>query len=719
MSSKRTKKGTRSLEGKVKRHPDGFGFFIPHDRKSDDLYISKEDMVGVFSNDSVRIIEKKQRGGGRPGFKRAEVVEILKRGSDRHIGRLKKDKEGHFYVSDSAYSWGMELPIEGEIAAVEGELVLVEIKSFPDKKGRGFKGRIVSSLGKDFNPSQDNMRVLYESSAPMEFSKKVLKEARALGSEVDEKDKVGRKDLRNLTFVTIDGVTAKDFDDAVFYERNGDRSRLIVAIADVSHYVRRGSALDASAYERGTSIYLSNFVCPMLPEEISNGLCSLNPNVDRLSFCCDMRINSDGEVQSFEFYEAVIKSHARVTYGEAQELIDGVGVPKLDHVAEMIRGSAQLATILNEKRMREGSIDFDIPGTKALVNDAGEPVDLIREERIFSNRLIEEFMLVTNICAARYLSKKNKAQLYRIHETPEKENTFALKKSLSSFLKIAPKPLATSHDFQKLSKEIESIDDSSLRQIASGIILRSMKQAKYSDEELGHFGLGFSHYSHFTSPIRRYPDLVIHRQIKSALGIPVSGYSDDEVSEMGPVLSAAEQRAVKAERRVTAIKKTRFLEKHLGEEFDGYVSSLARFGVFVSLKSIPIDGLVKVEELYPDHYIYDEETLTLRGRKTGLTIRLGDYVRVQVANVNVEDGKIDFTLLELQKNPKINDSSDREDFVASKLGGFERSSKPKRPRKGKGKGKGKSSKKSKKSGKMSFSSSSAARGMGFGRGKKK
>lgn len=730
MSKKNQKK---VYEGIVKRHPDGFGFFVSKDSEIEDVYISKEDMQGVFSFDKVLM---SLRGRSNNGKTRGKIEKVLERGTTQVVGRLNFNKFD-YYLKDGSHSWGRDLEVTNDVGAEEGELVVVEITDFPDKRSDDFRGVVKASIGSQNDPNTDNMRILYESSVPVEFSEKALKEARAYGNEVKEADKTsqGRKDLRDVKLITIDGVTAKDFDDAIFVEETKSGFKLIVAIADVSHYVKVGTRLDSEAYEKGTSVYLSNYVCPMLPEELSNGLCSLNPNVDRLAFACEMHIDHEGEVKNFEFYEAVMNSHARVTYGEAQEIIDGGEVKEHKHVYEVIKSAETLAHVLNKKRMKEGSVDFDVPAVKVLVDDSGAPVELVMEERIFSNRLIEELMLITNISAAKFLANKGIPQLYRVHDEPDKEKLSSLKVILNSFLKISFGRVRSSHDFQEVSEKLQEIEDKQVRNIAQSFVLRSMKQAQYSSENVGHFGLGFSHYSHFTSPIRRYPDLVIHRQIKSALSGKYPRYAEEDVNQMGAILSAAEQRAVKAERKVTSIKKTRYMEKFLGEEFEGHVSSLTKFGVFVSLKNYPVDGLVKIDELYPDHYIYDEETWTLRGKKTGLTVRIGDKVIIQVANVNVEEGQIDFTLIDLKANNSVSVNGrdrafvdkldkliplgkDKEEYKKKSFKGDDKGgSKKKSHRKGPSKNK-KSKSKSKKDGKLGFAASSSARGLSFGGGKK-
>ncbi len=682
--------------GRVKRNPDGFGFFISESEEIEDIYIPKEEMRGVFTNDIVKITV--DRKSGRFGT-RGKVKEIVERSSLRCVGRLNfNESNGTYFLKDSAHGWGQTLNVQNPESYPEGDLVLVEISSYPELgETEGFDSEVISSLGSSVDPNTDNIRILHESKVPIEFSKKALKEAKSLGDVVREKDKKNRKDLRDTCLITIDGVTAKDFDDAIYVKKNKNGTfKLIVAIADVSFYINKDSTLDNEAYQKGTSVYLSNFVCPMLPESISNGLCSLNPNVDRLAFCCDMTISNTGEVKNYEFYEALIKSHARVTYGEAQEFIETQKSEFSDSVKLNIMDAQDLALVLNEARMESGSIDFDLPAVKVLVDDSGEATDLVKEDRIFAHRLIEELMLITNICASKFIEKHKQEQLYRIHEPPDNENLAKLESLLGQFLGGKIGKIKSSFDFQRLNKKLEDLTTPILKTIVQGMTLRSLKQAQYSSNNQGHFGLGFTHYAHFTSPIRRYPDLVIHRQIKSILKVSSKKdepYAADEMSSMGAILSAAEQRAVKAERKVTSIKKARFFERFVGHEFSGYISSMAKFGLFVTLREYPLDGLVKVDDLSGDYFIFDEDTLTLKGKRSKKIFRVGDKVTVRVASVSVEDGKIDFELLShKEQNIPKGSSADRPPSRGSKS--------DKNPYKKSGKGKNsKTSKSNKKSSK--------------------
>ena len=403
--------------------------------------------------------------------------------------------------------------------------------------------------------------------------------------------------------------------------------------------------MDDSAFERGTSVYLPNFVVPMLPEELSNGICSLKPNVDRLAFVCEMGIAYDGEVRDSHVYEAVIKSHARVTYGEAQGIINGDENHKVPSVQENIELATDLAKILMAKRFREGSLDLEVPETEVVVGELGNTVDVIKSERVFAHRLIEEMMLIANVSVAKMIQKKEQAALFRVHAPPESDNIDKIQAFLQSF--GSSKKLRGGLLQKKLTKSLQEFHGKAEGVVLNILTLRSMNQACYDVDNIGHFGLGFADYAHFTSPIRRYPDLVVHRILKKLFTPSKAGflYSEEDLRGFGTVLSASEQRAVKAERLVTSIKKARFMSERVGEIFPGIISSVAKFGIFVLLRQFDVDGLVKVDSLGDDHFEFDEDRLMLFGRKTGKKFRLGDSVRVMVSSVDTEDGKIDFLLV--------------------------------------------------------------------------
>jgi ribonuclease R len=635
------KKSPQEATGTVKRHPDGFGFLIPDVAGTVDVYIPRHEMNGVMSNDRVRVKVLREKGGDR--F-RGEIVEVLSRAATRVMGAYHETSPGRGMLLDKSFSWGEDLKASCApgMNAKNGNLVVVQIESYPDSP-KGFSGRVISVIGDAADPMNDSIRMLHAHNIPNKFSQAAIDEAKRLPPEVSERDFGGRRDLRGLKIITIDGNTAKDFDDAVFTESTPQGFHLIVAIADVSHYVREGSAIDDNAIERGTSTYFPNFVSPMLPEALSNELCSLKPKVPRLALVADMQLDFSGTLVKAEYYEGVILSAARVTYGQAQEVLDGATPPELQHVAENIKKCADLAKVLMAKRFREGSLDLDLPETEIEVDETGTPTDIMRSERLFAHRLIEELMLMANVAVARFFKEKQIEALYRIHEEPPADAMV----NFASFLKAFgyKDKLAGGHIAKKITKALEFFKGHPKEHVLNMLALRSLAQAKYSPSNVGHFGLGFPDYVHFTSPIRRYPDLIVHRLLKAGLRIP--GYkrlTREELETAGTVTSACEQRSVKAERQIRSIKKARFLAKFIGEEFEGVISSVTRFGLFVLLRKFDVDGLVHVEQLGGDRFEFDEEKLRLVGKKSGMAYEIGDPIHVTVAKSDVETGQIDFVL---------------------------------------------------------------------------
>lgn len=630
------------LQGTIKRHPDGFGFFIPDNPEHPDVYIPRSSMEGVMTSDKVMIDVTPERGGER--F-RGEIIRIVSRGFRQIVGAFHIINEKQALIKDEGKGWGEDLKIDmsHSMGAKEGQLVTALILTYPED-GKKFTGQVTEIIGDAMDPMNDIKRVVATNNIPQEFSKATLAEAKNFPEKPSEADYKNRRDLRPLNLITIDGATAKDFDDAVYVEMNSQGFLLYVAIADVSHYVRLGSAMDKDAYERGTSVYFPNFVIPMLPEALSNGLCSLNPHVPRLCLVAEMQFDFNGTPLHSDFYEAVMESKARVTYGQAQEIIDGNGDPKFDHVKENILRCADLAKILMAKRFKEGSLDLEIPETELEIDASGVPIDIIKSERLFAHRLIEEMMLAANVAVATFLDSRNIPALYRIHEPPNEQAIAVLEKYLWNF---GGRTKLGSDKLQKrLTKALEEFAGKPQAQILNILTLRSMSQAKYSMNNVGHFGLGFEYYSHFTSPIRRYPDLIVHRLLKNQI-MPGSGYrlmSEEDLMSAGTILSAAEQRSTKAERQVQSIKKARFMQKFVGQELEGMISSVAKFGIFVLLREYDCDGLVRTDDLGDDRFEFDEENLRLFGKRSGKVFNIGDTVRIQVAAADPELGQVNFLL---------------------------------------------------------------------------
>lgn len=650
------------LNGTIKRHPDGFGFFIPDDTTHPDVYIPRHHMQSVMTNDRVSVQAYAERGGDRFN---GEIIEVLERGLKQLVGRFYEVNDAYGIIRDEGKGWGEDLriPIEFTLGAKDKELVAADIISFPGEKG-GFKGKIIEVIGDSMDPMNDIKRVIMSQGIPNTFSKSCLDEATKFQENPQEKDFKGRTDIRHLDLITIDGATAKDFDDAVYCETNEEGFLLYVAIADVSHYVKLHSAIDKDAYVRGTSVYFPNFVVPMLPEILSNGLCSLNPHVPRLCLVAEMQFDFTGDMIKSNFYEAVMESKARVTYGETQEIIDGQEIEKFKHVTSAVLRLKDLAKLLMAKRFKEGSMDLEIPETELVIDASGVPIDIIRSERLFAHRLIEEMMLAANVAVATFFSKKEIPALYRIHEPPNEKALKALERHISNF---GGKSKLEGGLLQKrISRALEEFAGKPQAQILNILTLRSMSQAKYHMDNVGHFGLGFEFYTHFTSPIRRYPDLIVHRLIKNLIG--VKGYllmSEDDLLTSGTILSACEQRAAKSERQIHAIKKARFMEKHVGEEFDGIISSVTKFGVFVLLREFDVDGLVRVDDLSKEKLEFDEDTLSLFGKRSGVRYTLGDTMRIKVADADHELGQINF----IPAGQEIVPKAERNQFDQSKDSG--------------------------------------------------
>ncbi len=639
-------------KGIVKRHPDGFGFFIPEDSSLQDAYVPRESMSGVMSGDTVEVDIQKEPGGKRfRGF----IKKIISRKFKTVSGPISFKGNSTGVIRDESFVWGEDLYIKNVTPSdelKEGDFVIAEILSFPQSEN-GFCGKITEVLGDVDKANMDAVRVLNMHQIPYEFSPKCIQESKRYKKDVSKEDYENRKDERDKNYITIDGPTAKDFDDAINIEKTDSGYKLFVAIADVSHYVKPQSALDEEALLRGNSTYFPNFVAPMLPENLSNELCSLKPNVDRLAFVAEMSLSDEGEIQQTQFYESVICSKSRVTYGEAQDIIEGVDVPKHAHVADMIKESKKLADILMKKRFREGALDMNVPEIIVSVDGQGEPQDIQKSVRLFAHRMIEEFMLIANVSVARFFTKREINAIFRVHDQPRNEGLELLKSYLGQLgekINDSEVKLQT-----QMTNVLEKYKGTVQEHILSILTLRSMSQAEYSANNIGHFGLAFENYTHFTSPIRRYADLIVHRLLKASL-MPHKGYMlvpEDKLQAYGTVLSGNEQRSVKAERQIDAIKKARFMKRHMGEEFQGIISSVTKFGIFVMLKEYAVDGLVKIEFLAQDLFEFDPQTLQLRGQKTGVSFSMGDEVSIVVSSVDTEQGQIDFVLDKesLKKSP--------------------------------------------------------------------
>lgn len=654
------------IRGRVEGHADGYGFLIPDDRAEypSDIFLSVREMETLMHGDRaiVRLIGMDRRG--RPEGK---LVEILERRCHRLVGRVFNEHGVWFVVAENrriSQDILLAPSVEGHPSQESppvraGQVVTVEIIEQPRHHAQPI-GRIVEVLGNYADPGMEIEIALRKHELPFEFSTAAEAEAKKLPLKVRKLDWKGREDITHLPLVTIDGETARDFDDAVYCEPvsgNGKRAglfRLIVAIADVSHYVQSESALDLDARSRGNSVYFPRRVIPMLPEKLSNGLCSLNPQVERLCMVCDMTITSSGGIDSYRFYPAVMFSHARLTYTEvAAAIYDHTpdAREKLGTLLPQLENLDAVYHALAKARAKRGAIDFETAETRMMFDDNGKIEKIVATERNEAHRLIEECMLAANVCASAFLEKQKQIALYRVHEGPTTERLERLREFLGGFgLQIGGGDSPCAKDYAELLGRLQHRPDKSLLQT---VMLRSLRQAQYSPINLGHFGLSYEAYTHFTSPIRRYPDLLIHRAIKAVLhqqkyqpAIEAGESAEAAWEKIGLHCSMTERRADEATRDVENWLKCYYMQDRIGEEYEGSIAAVVPFGIFVALDEIFVEGLVHVSELGADYFHYDEAGHVMVGERTGRRFRLADRVRIKVMRADLETNKIDFRLVE-------------------------------------------------------------------------
>ena len=628
------------IKGKVQGHPDGFGFLIPEDGSAD-LVLSAKEMHKVLHGD---IVIARSAGTDKRGRREASIVEVLEHSTTRLVGRLYEEHGIKFVVAENRRISQDILVAPGEHAEAQvGQVVMLEIMQQPSKHAQPI-GRIVQVLGNYADPGMEIEIALRKHDLPYEFPPAAKHQAEKFSVKVLPEDYAGREDIRHLPLVTIDGETARDFDDAVYCEPHESGYRLVVAIADVSHYVKPGDALDKEAFNRGNSVYFPRRVIPMLPEELSNGLCSINPNLERLCMVCDMQVSVQGEIEKYRFYPSVMFSHARLTYNQVADMLahpQGEIAKQFASVLPHINHLYALFKTLLKAREKRGAIDFETLETQMIFTEQGKIERIIPVVRNDAHKLIEECMLAANVCTASFLQENKHPVLYRVHEGPTPEKLEAVREFLKEFgfdLGGGDKPEAS--DYSKLLKKIKGRPDTALLQT---VMLRSLRQAQYAPENLGHFGLGYEAYTHFTSPIRRYPDLLVHRAINAVLHN--KQYKPNEKWEaLGAHCSQTERRADDATRDVEAWLKCFYIRDHLGSTFEGTVSSVTGFGLFVALDDLYIEGLVHVSELGTDYFHFEPTKHQMLGERTGKRYRLGDRVRVKVVRVDMESAKIDFVL---------------------------------------------------------------------------
>lgn len=626
--------------GKIQGNERGFGFLLQEEA---DVFITKDRMNGALHGDRViaKILEE-SKGNSKEG----EIISIIERRDDSLVGTFQNQKSFGFVVPDeSKISYDIFIPKKFMSGAKNGQKVLVKIDKWP-KNDKKPEGKIVEVLGYPGDKGVDILSVAATYNLPMNFNKEVIEKAKSIPQEVDKSMIKGRVDLRNLTTFTIDGPDSKDFDDAVSMEilENGNYY-LGVHIADVAHYVKQRDELDKEAYKRGNSVYLVDKVIPMLPKELSNGICSLNEGVDRLTLSVMMEINKKGKVLRHNIVESVINSDRRLIYDNVSDFIEKNEIhSSVKGLEKELTAMNEVAKLLAEKRKNRGSIDFDFPEAKIIVDSSGHPVDILKEERRVANKIIEEFMILCNEVVSEQFYWLEIPFLYRIHEEPEEERLNSLNKTIRHLgYKLNTQNLS-SRDVQELIEEVHGKEE---ELFVSTLVLRSMRKAKYDSEQNIHFGLASSYYSHFTSPIRRYADLSIHRIIKDFLkgdlNERVISNLEENLPQVAEHISATEKSAQEAERMVESIKMAEYMLDRIGQEYEGIISSITNFGIFVQLENT-IEGLIGYSTM-SDYFEFNEEEYTAVGRDTNKIYHMGDKVRIEVTNANVTKGTIDFRFI--------------------------------------------------------------------------
>jgi ribonuclease R len=642
------------IAGVIQGHPDGFGFLIPDDKtklNGEDLFLSPKEMSQVMHGDRAMV---RMSGLDRRGRPEGKLVEVLERRTQKLVGRVMRTSGVTIVAAeDKRINQDILIPYHLDMDAKAGQVVMVELTEQPSSYAQPM-GKVVEILGNYADSGMEIEIALRKHKLPYEFTKEAVQLAEAYPKLVQPADYKGRTDCREMPLITIDGETARDFDDAVYAEPQGKGWRLVVAIADVSFYVKPNDALDKGAFERGNSVYFPRRVIPMLPEALSNGLCSLNPEVERMCMICDMQVDGMGVVKQYKFYPSVMRSQARMTYTQVHEILQNPQgelaaeytwlMPHLQHLQSVYK-------LMLSQREKRGAIEFESTETMMIFNDQGKIEQIVPVTRNEAHKLIEECMLAANVCAADFLKAHEHPALYRIHEGPTPEKLELLRAFMGEFgFGVGGGDTPHAKDYGKLIEKIKERPDAQLLQT---VLLRSMMQAVYSPDNVGHFGLAYEAYAHFTSPIRRYPDLLIHRAIKAVLN--GDKYKAGDWSALGVHCSMTERRADDATRDVTNWLKCFYMQDKIGEVFEGTVAGVTSFGLFVALDGVYVEGLLHVAELGNDYFHFDKARHEMTGERTGVRYRLGDRLTIKVVRVDLETTKIDFTLV--NKNKSVEDDS--------------------------------------------------------------
>lgn len=645
----RKEKQKLTLKGTFHAHKNGFGF-VTLNEEEDDLFIGRNDVNYAIDGDRVEVVITKVADRSRGISAEAKIIDVLEHSLKTAVGQLILDEEKPKYagyIRSKNQKISQPIYIKKPALVLDGtEILKVEIDKYPTKKHDFFVATILDVVGHKDDPGIDVLEVLESMDIVSEFPERVLKEASAIPDMPSKKDFEGRLDLRNEITFTIDGADAKDLDDAVHIKKlSNGHFELGVHIADVSYYVQEGSELDKEALNRATSVYVTDRVVPMLPERLSNGICSLNPNVDRLTQSAIMEIDQKGRVVKHTVTQTVIKTAFRMTYSDVNDIITGDKEKRaaFKTIVPSIEQMTELHAILETMRFKRGALNFDTKEAKILVNKTGRPVDIILRQRGVAERMIESFMLVANETVAEHFARLNLPFLYRIHEEPKAEKVQKFIDYASTF-GVRVYGTANSISQSALQDIMKAVHGQPYEEVLSMMLLRSMQQARYSEHNHGHYGLAAEFYTHFTSPIRRYPDLLVHRMMRDyGHSLKIADHFEQVIPGIASQSSSRERRAIEAEREVEAMKKAEFMEEFVGEEFDGIVSSIVKFGLFVELSNT-VEGLIHVANL-PEFFHYNERNLTLQGEKSGVVFRVGQRIRIKLVRSDKATGEIDFEYL--------------------------------------------------------------------------